>query len=116
MIYLLNGGNLKGIDLTQNLSRNESFNLVKKAKMNYPISEFCCGNASSIIQFSEIIFKLQFKETPNYKLLRDLLRNSLIPKQPKQMKKHVVMENCSDSGSSVDCDEMSDNGPMSTNS
>lgn len=77
LIYLLNGGNLKGIDLTQNLSRNESFNLVKKAKTNHSISEFCCDNASSIQHFCEIIFKLQFKETPNYKLLRDLLRNSL---------------------------------------
>ena len=49
LIYLLNKGNLKGIDLSQNLSRNESFNLVKKAKMNHPVSEFCCDNASSIL-------------------------------------------------------------------
>jgi hypothetical protein len=58
MIYLLNNGNIKGIDLTQNLNRNESFNLVKKAKMKYSAKDFCCGNASKILSFVESIFKL----------------------------------------------------------
>lgn len=79
LIYLLNKGNLKGIDLSQNLSKNESFNLVKKAKMNNSVAEMCCDNANSILLFCENIFKLQFKDLPNYKLLRDLLRNGLQP-------------------------------------
>ena len=116
LIYLLNKGNLKGIDLSQNLSRNESFNLVKKAKMNHSISEFCCDNASNITRFCEVIFKLQFKETPNYKLLRDLLRNGLTQKQSKKIVKKPVMNDDSDSGSSIDCDEESDHEPISTNS
>lgn len=34
----------------------------------------------------------------------------------KKMMKQVIMNDNSESGSSVDCDEESDNGPMSTNS
>ena len=45
LIYIINNGNLMGIDLSQNLSRNDSFNLVKKAKTKYSASEFCCDNA-----------------------------------------------------------------------
>lgn len=50
-------------------------------------------------------------------MLRDLLRNGLSPKKlPKKMIKQVIMNDNSDSESSIDCDEESDNAPMSTNS
>jgi hypothetical protein len=61
LIYILNEGSLKGIDLSQNLSRNESFNLVKKAKMKTSVSDFCCDNAKSLINFVDYVFKLEFK-------------------------------------------------------
>jgi len=77
LIYLLNSGDIKGIDLTQNLNRNESFNLVKKAKMKYSAQDFCCGNASKILSFVESIFKLQFKDAPNYTVLSEMLKFSL---------------------------------------
>jgi len=77
LIYLLNEGNITGIDLSKNLNRNESFNLVKKAKMKYSAQEFCCGNASKILSFVESIFKLQFKDAPNYTVLSEMLKSCL---------------------------------------
>ena len=104
LIYLLNNGNLKGIDLSQNLSRNESFNLVKKAKSKYSVKDFCCDNASKITSFVEAIFKLSFKETPDYKLLTEMLKSGLTPLAEKRLLKMRIVED-SGSDSSVEAVE-----------
>lgn len=58
LIYLLNNGNLQGIDLSSNMSRNESFIQAKNAKENISIEDTCSRNAKCILEFVKAVHRI----------------------------------------------------------
>jgi serine/threonine protein kinase len=81
IIYMLNKGQLSGIDLESNLANTEAFKLARNAKENHTLSTLCCKNAQSMTKFAEEVFQYKFKETPNYDKLRKILIEAIAPMQ-----------------------------------
>lgn len=73
LIYMLNKGELTGIDLESNLSNTEAFKLARKAKENHTMADLCCKEAQIMVKFVAECFSLKFEETPDYNKLRKII-------------------------------------------
>ena len=73
LIYSLEG-NLPWLETDENLNELEEFHVIKEMKKN-ATPETLCNTSDSIrlIAFVREIFKLQFKENPDYQKLKLLL-------------------------------------------
>ena len=72
LVYLLEKGQLKGVDLSliDEKCQNTAFKHVKKLKQCKKLSFFCTGRAKSLAQFADLIEWMDFKSTPDYLWLR----------------------------------------------
>lgn len=77
LVYMLNNGQLTGIDLDTQMINTEAFKLAKRAKMNHTLDDLCCGNASIMKKFAQEVLSLKFKEQPDYKKFDKLLQEAL---------------------------------------
>lgn len=73
LVYILNQGQLTGIDLESQMANIEAFKQAKKAKESYNIDQLCCKNAIILRDFANEVFSYKFKQCPNYEKLRHIL-------------------------------------------
>lgn len=73
LVYILNNGELPGIDLSLDLDKKQSFQQAKRAKIDYSIEQLCSQRAQPLRNFTRYVFSLGFKETPDYNKLRQML-------------------------------------------
>ena len=78
LIYSLEGS-LPWLETDENLSDMETFHLVKTMKQKATPETLCnTSDSSRLLAFLTEIFKLQFKETPDYQKLKFLLVKELL--------------------------------------
>lgn len=77
LIYMLNRGNLPGIDLNKKLDQAQSFKQARFAKMNYTLDSLCDGRAACMKDFVKEAYDLGSQEKPKYNLMKELLQNKI---------------------------------------
>jgi len=92
LIYLFNDGNLPGINIYEELDRNESFKRIRDTKLKHTVPQLCAGRASQLSSFVSQINSLSFYDTPNYEQLRQILRSNLGEKESKQKDVQMKIE------------------------
>jgi hypothetical protein len=99
LVYILNQGQLPGIDLFTQMDNIQAFKSALKAKENYSLDQLCCYNATTLKDFAKEVFSYKFKQCPNYEKLRYLLTVAL---------SDVGIETTKSSGIDIDDDFMFD--------
>ena len=79
LVFLLNGGELPGMQIYNQPKNYETFRIIRAAKFKHSIADLCNDKlgTSDLEDFLRECFSLQFTDTPKYNCLRAIL-NGLI--------------------------------------
>jgi hypothetical protein len=77
MIYILNNGSIRGIDIDAPMSSVNAFKMIQKVKREHTLITLCDKNAVKMQPFAKEVFQYKFEDQPNYVLLKKLLSEAL---------------------------------------
>lgn len=69
LTYLFKKGRLPNVQYNNNLDGIKRFDIVRQAREVESSQDLCFGNTEDLLDFHKEVFKYQFKDQPNYKLL-----------------------------------------------
>ena len=75
LVFILKSGSMPGFKYYEEVDKNVQFKQIKTAKESQKLNDLCFGNSKELSGFMREVFSYRFNDTPNYDLLRQILRD-----------------------------------------